>query len=500
MIWLEDRQAENRVPPDVTICPGPDFFERASAFFHAEPDVQSIVVSSSPESICVCVDRTLSEDLLAQLQAILSNDRWDLRWGLCWGGSVLCLQDMSQINWLLLKYAQSRNIPVCPIGLYWEYIGVYKTQMDLRSYERIIVGADDISWIHRAYVAMNLAEAITAANGIPLIEAASQAGRYLTLFENLESNCLHYEQLFSILSNDEIGYFVGSYAKGLRKRTAAVYGNCHFSALVPYLLQAPAFFQQYLLVVVPPVFDMEQLGITSLSETMLNKLDLLIYQQINADNLYGNQWSTADILPRVSGECALVCVPNTVFMGYFPQEGRRTNTILKNQCNRVPMFCGDKFIDRTFEKCGSIKETIRIIKDEDYLEEADVIRNLNKSFRMLELQDAGCHIQMKDYVQAHYRERYLFTEPKHPANIFFHEMAQRILCYIGLDPYIENANHLDEQDTLSTINRLLYPTVIKHLKLKFQQEEYYCDRRLTTQKLSFEEYVEVYIRNTCRMD
>ena len=233
MIWLEDRQAENRVPPDVTICPGPDFFERASAFFHAEPDVQSIVVSSSPESICVCVDRTLPEDLLAQLQAILSNDRWDLRWGLCWGGSVLCLQDMSQINWLLLKYAQSRNIPVCPIGLYWEYIGVYKTQMDLRSYERIIVGADDISWIHRAYVAMNLAEAITAANGIPLIEAASQAGRYLTLFENLESNCLHYEQLFSILSNDEIGYFVGSYAKGLRKRTAAGYGNCQFSALVP---------------------------------------------------------------------------------------------------------------------------------------------------------------------------------------------------------------------------------------------------------------------------
>lgn len=500
MIWLEDRQTENWTPPNFSVCPGPDFFERASSLFHAEPNVQSILVSSHPESFCVCVDRRLSEDLMAQLQAILSNDQWDLRWGLRWGGSVLCLQDMSQINWLLLKYAQSRSIPVCPIGLYWEYSDVGKTQMVLRSYARILVRADDISWIHRAYIAMNLAEAIASANCIPLIEAASQADRHLSLFEDFASNCLRYEQLFSSLSSDEIGYFVDGYAKGLKRQIAAVYGNCHFSALVPYLLQAPAFSRQYLLVVVPPVFDLEQLGINSLSETMLQKLDLLIYQQINADNLYGNQWSTADILSRVSDKCTLVCIPNTVFMGYFPQEGRRTDTILKNQRNRVPMFCGDKFIDHTFAECGSVRETIRIIKDEDYLEEADVIRNLNKSLRMLELQDNGCHIQMKDFVQAHYQERYLFTEPKHPVNFFFHEMAQRILRYIGLDPYIENTNYLDEQDTLSTINRLLYPTVIKHLKLKFHQDQYYCDRRLTPQKLSFEEYVEVYIRNTRHME
>lgn len=500
MIWLEDRQAGEWAPPDVSVSPGLDFFERARALFRAAPYLQSILVSSGPESFCVCVERALPKDLLAQLQAILSNDRWDLRWGLRWGGSVLCLQDLSEIHWRLLQYAHSRNIPVCPVGLYWEYIGVRSPSMDLRSYARILVSADDISWIHRAYVAMNLAEAIAAANGISLIEAAGQADRYLSRFEALEPDCLHYEQLFSSLSSDEIGYFVDGYAKGLRRRTAAVYGNCHFSALVPYLLQAPAFSRKYLLVVVPPVFDMEQLGIGSLSETMLQRLDLLIYQQIHADNLYGNQWATADILTRVSEQCALVCVPNSVFMGYFPQEGRRTDTILKNQRNRVPMFCGDKFIDHTFAECGSIRETIRIIKDEDYLEEADVIRNLNKSFRMLELQDYGCHIPMNDFIQAHYQERYLFTEPKHPVNFFFHEMAQRILWYIGLDPYIENADDLDEQDTLSTINRLLYPTVIKHLKLKFHREEYYCDRRLTPQKLSFEEYVEVYIRNTCRME
>lgn len=309
-----------------------------------------------------------------------------------------------------------------------------------------------------------------------------------------------YEILKKKYGDKILGEHLFSVAQRRKKQIAAVYGNCHFHVITKYLSKAPDFLKNYILVFIPPVFDMEKLGICHISEFLLEHLDLLIYQNINHDNLYGAQWSTEEILKRVPEECVRICVPNTVFFGYFPQEGRRRNTILKNRINQVPMFCGDKYIDKVFAEKMSISKTIECLSDKEAIPENDILSNLKKSFRMLEIQDMGCHIPMKDYVEGNYQKKYLFTEPKHPANCFFREMTERILRYLKLDDEIQNADELDQENTLSTINRLLYPSVKKVLKLDFTVTEYYCDRRLTEQKLNFAEFIEVYIRNTFPFD
>ena len=287
--------------------------------------------------------------------------------------------------------------------------------------------------------------------------------------------------------------------KAIGKKIVVLYGNCHMKQIDLYLRESPDFMKEYFIIVLPVIFEMQRYGITSINEAVLNSIDLLIFQNIAKDNKFGPQWASEIILSSINSDCKKICVPNTVFLGYFPQEGIRHDTIIRNQIDFVPMFCGDKYIDFEYTNTRSIKETIRHLSDPNHYMRNDVENNLEISFRLLEMQDMECDVQMRDYVISNYKDNCLFTEPKHPTNPFFHEMTDRILSLLGICKL--NANlELDSQDGLSTINRLFYPSVVDMLKLGFNKSDYYIDKRLTTQKFSFEEFIEVYIRNVCEME
>ena len=323
---------------------------------------------------------------------------------------------------------------------------------------------------------------------------------YQTIAEELDgTNHVSYESLHNRMEEEAWADLLVCLAKKKKKKIALLYGNCHTTVLSRFLLAAPAFRGEYYLVLMPPVFDMKKLKIDHIPPALLKEIDLFLYQNIGQDNIYGEQWASERLLQDVSERCVQVSFPNTMFYGYFPQESRRHDTIIKNQVNFVPMFCGDKYIDQNYAKTRSIKKTIEILRSDDLVSAQEVEKNLKKSFRMLELQDIGCSVMMRDYVVENFRRHYLFTEPKHPCDDFFREMAVRILRFLEMDDTLDQ-NACEERYTLSTINRLIYPAVRKHLQLEFPVEDYYIDRRLSKQRFSFEEYVEVYIRNTMEMD
>ena len=432
------------------------------------------------------------------LKQILADPDWDIRWS--FSGSVLCLHDLGETTSLLLSYARGRNIPVHLCGLHWDCIRAKEQYPNLKSFQRILLSADQTEWIEKCWLHYCLARAAVAEKGISIEEAASQMRETASALEKPTAEELDYAAYCKVIAPAVLGRFIKLFAAGCGKQIALVYGNCHFHVLTRYLLRAPAFTQRYCLVVIPPVFEMEELEIRTISESLLENTDLIIYQQIRQENLYGAQWSTEELLSRLPRTCIRICIPNTVFFGYFPQEGPRHDTILKNQINRVPMFCGDKYIDAVYQSSRSIRQTVAVLSSPDYLSEDQVAKNLNRSFRILELQDLGCDIPMRDFVIREFRRQHLFTEPKHPTNPFFREMSERILRKIGLSDRLCDPESLDKEDTLSTINRLLYPSVIKHLGLQFDCDSYYCDRRLTNQKLSFAEFIELYIRNTFSAD
>ena len=314
----------------------------------------------------------------------------------------------------------------------------------------------------------------------------------------MENKYINYTELIDNYSGEELQKFLDN-IKTKGKKIASLYGNCHMEILAMYLKKSSEFLEEYFLIELPVIFEMGKAGIVKLDEIFLNSLDLLIFQNIDEDNKFGPQWATEKMITSFKEDCLRIVVPNMVFYGYHPQEGRRHNTIIKNMVNHVPMFAGDKYIDEEYKKTHSIKKTIANIKRIDYIGEGQIKSNLKKAFRLLELQDEGCDIQMRDFVIDNYKDIYLFAEPKHPANIFFHEMADRILLHIGMKA-LTNELDLDKEYFLSTINRLLYPSVGHCLGTKFRVESYYIDRRLTEQKFTFEEFVEVYIRNTSEME
>lgn len=482
-----------QVPAPVSVAAGENAIAEAAVLL-SRGEFDRVSVLENGENIGVVLKQADDPGTLRQLKMLLSDPDWDLRWSLC--GSVLCLYDLSETTFTVRNYARRRGIPIHLDGLHWECIHAREQYPGLKSYERIQLFSEKNDWIARCWMHNCLAHAVAEANGIPLSAAAEQTGDLSFSLSLPSETSVDYAAYHKALSPDVLGLFIRAFAGRLGKQIAVVYGNCHFHVLVRYLLCAPAFTEQYCLVVIPPVFDMEELGIEKISETLLAGSDLIIYQLIRHENLYGAQWSTDELLPRLPEKCVRICIPNTVFFGYFPQEGPRADTILKNPVNHVPMFCGDKFIDTVFRRYRSIWQTVDILRSPDFLTEEQVSRNLFRAFRMLEMQDLGCDIPMRDFVIREYRQQCLFTEPKHPCNIFFREMAERILRRLGLSEQIRNAEKLDREETLSTINRLFYPSVIKHLGLKFTRDSYYCDRRLTEQKLSFGEFIELYIRNT----
>lgn len=477
----------------VYVAAGKNAISEALRYLSINEDVPVSILENG-EIIGTVHTHEAAQDRLHWLNLILDDPGWDLRWS--FSGSALCLQDLGEVTFLLLKYAKRRNIPVHLCGLHWNCILAKEQYPRLKSFQRILLSADQTEWIESCWLHHCLSEAIAAAKGISLKDAAEQTREAAFRVEKRSTKQLDYAAFCNDVASEVLGYFIKAYAAGCGKQIALVYGNCHFHVLVRYLLNAPAFTQRYYLVVIPPVFEMEELDIQTISESLLENTDLIIYQQIRRENLYGSQWSTEELLLHLPSTCVKICIPNTVFFGYFPQEGPRHDTILKNQINHVPMFCGDKFIDNEFRRCGSIQQTIKILSSPDYLTEDQIMKNLYRSFRMLELQDLGCDIPMRDFVIQEFRRQFLFTEPKHPTNVFFREMAERILRKLGLSDRFNDVELLDRENTLSTINRLLYPTVIKHLGLQFTCDSYYCDRRLTDQKLTFSEFIQLYIRNT----
>ena len=372
-----------------------DLLNHVNEIFAETPDAVIEIINESQDRICYCIQDTKESLANSQLKALSDvMEKHLLR--LIPENKTLYLQDAGEMNGTLWHLFKKNNRKVACTGAWWECFAVQTERMILPPSERIIVEEHDVNWLHQVFMQCCMEEE----------NVDSPSILQCMPYNEVQDGRIYYEKLFQKMNDEQLGELFHQLAKIQGKKLAAVYGNCHFEVISRYLCHAPAFRKNYLLVLIPPVFDMEKYGITTLSRTFLRYLDLLIYQNIMKENLYGQQWSTDEIKCRLTKECKTICVPNTVFFGYFPQEGRRHNTILKNRVNFVPMFCGDKYIDQTFADTVDISATIKFLSQDDAIPEKDIIINMKKSLRMLEFQDLGCDIPMKDFVEENYQKYY----------------------------------------------------------------------------------------------
>lgn len=471
-----------------------NIWENARKIFQAHPGVKYIPVIKEDKVVCFCINDELDEKAFQiVLEGLKTNEGVFLEIVRTSYGYVR-LDDMNEWTYAVFNCLTNAGVSVYLIGQFWELLNIEKA---ITTVEGLPLKFDDktccnIVWHMMMHCLQKSAPVLRNKENYA-------ANLLCTKFVNNGFSSIAYEDLCTI---DSLNFstFITTISRVFNRKISMIYGNCHMDVVRKYLFRSSEYLSEYITFVFPPIYDIEKSNIDNIDESFLQEIDLLIYQRIERTNQFGVKWNTEDMMQRLKQGCRTVSVPNTIFYGYFPQEGHRSNTILKNQKNFRPMFTGDKFIEREFYESGSISETIEIIKKKDYLSASVIDKNLRKSIRMLELQDAWCDIKMTDYILENYKRIFLFTEPKHPINIFFKEMTQRILKYIEINDSFSACEDLDKEDSLATISRLLYPAVKENLGLTFEVYDYYCDKRITQQKLSFDEYVELYIRNVCDID
>lgn len=471
-----------------------DIWLNARGIFNSHPEVKYIPVIKEDKIVCFCTNDEVDEKAFQIVwKSLKTNESVFLEIVRTAYGCVR-LDDMNELTYAVFNCLINANIPVCLIGQFWELLNIENVTTTVAGPPLKLDNKTccDIVWHIMMHCLQESAPALRNKENYA-------ANLVCTKFVNDGFSSIAYEDLCA-LDSLNFSTFITTVSRTFNRKISMIYGNCHMDVVRKYLFRSSEYLSEYITFVFPPIYDIEKSNIGNIDESFLQEIDLLIYQRIERTNQFGVKWNTEDMIQKLKQGCRTVSVPNTIFYGYFPQEGHRSNTILKNQKNFRPMFTGDKFIEREFYKTGSISETIGNIKKKDYLSASVIEKNLRKSIRMLELQDDWCDVKMSDYILENYKYVFLFTEPKHPINIFFKEMTNRILKYIEINDFCSACEELDKEDSLATISRLLYPAVKENLGLTFEVYDYYCDKRITRQKLSFDEYVELYIRNVCDIE
>lgn len=204
------------------------------------------------------------------------------------------------------------------------------------------------------------------------------------------------------------------------KKIFGILANCQGEILYNMVKDVKEFKERYYIVEFTPIWKLKPVdGIESISEVVLNKFDVFIYQYVKMNSMAYSAFASELILNSLKSDCVKICIPNLYFTGYFPQDGgaRAYNDLILNAEGINPVFRHiDTCIEREYSKYHSIQKVIEVLKDIHFISEEKIRYNLYDSLQNLKEREKECDIIMSDYIQENYAEKRIFTEPHHPTN------------------------------------------------------------------------------------
>ena len=253
------------------------------------------------------------------------------------------------------------------------------------------------------------------------------------------------------------------------KKLALLYGNCQMSFINNYLMKMNKFMDEYILII--DMLAVQWLGNherkSGINVAILQALDLFVYQNVSLNNQYSKLLATENILPQLSAKCKKIAIPNAYFMGYFPQHIQNRRYTLKGYNWPVVPY-GDFVLETFFAKKRHDAELEQYITDEHLFSEEYVVNQATNSMKELKKREAACDIIISDYIEENYRKKHIFYTPSHPTNEITFELGKRILQDLG----IKSNEVQDNLEDNNGIELLIYPSVKKHLGLKFEKKKF----------------------------
>ncbi|WP_417897203.1 WcbI family polysaccharide biosynthesis putative acetyltransferase [Bacillus haimaensis] len=258
-------------------------------------------------------------------------------------------------------------------------------------------------------------------------------------------------------------------------KNCIVFGNCHVWLIRKYLSSSKTFNKRYRIIEIPPVHELNmEKGI---NEDLLKNCDLFIYQRVKES--FGNLLTTNYILSRLPEDCIRISIANPYFIPYFPQFTKSSDQFPYSDKNVISL------IEQGFSKEKIISE----LSDENFYSSNEITKILNDSMTDLRKRESDLDIRMVDFLQQHFRNTHLFCTINHPKHPIIRYMTMNILDKLGI-PRTEISSIVHERFTDHI--HPIYPSVIKHLNLRFTHGRERC-YTLGKKPLTFSEYLDRYI-------
>lgn len=294
------------------------------------------------------------------------------------------------------------------------------------------------------------------------------------------------------------------------KKIVFLYGNCHMGALERYL-NTNAFFVKD--------FFARSYDITKEvpTECELTHCDLLVTQDIKADNYLGKASCDELIRKHVIGEN--IIVPNLYgYNMFFPQINYRVSAdipqrTIESHLSREAidieslgergkiaahnfahlMFGegGDAYIDTMYHMGCTISEIEKNIVEKEIWSKREIQDNFDIALAKIKEREMQCSLVVSDYIENNYQKYRIFYNPSHPTGMITKAKGNQILRFLGLEPeedtYFDNGLGADEIP--------IYGCVKRALGLMFEQKIYRRDSylTLTNRPENLEEYIANYI-------
>lgn len=269
-----------------------------------------------------------------------------------------------------------------------------------------------------------------------------------------------------------------------RKKMAIAYGNCNMDAVRMYLERHKKFAMEYGFYPFPAICDLWNLELEY--GDILQHCNLFLHQSVRKENVYGEAYSSENMLMLLPKECDVISCPNLYGMPkyLFPQ----IDMGVKWPMGQLNPFFPDRNIIGWI-KDGKSLEWIKacIFEGCGLYKKSEITDIWEKFFHRLNIRERMWDIKVSDYILKHQKEKRIFCDINHITSEAAHEIGDRLLKYMGYEE--QNISELPILDALETI---IYGDVRNALGLTFEMNvvrKWNSANNLHTYEMDIGEYI-----------
>lgn len=234
-----------------------------------------------------------------------------------------------------------------------------------------------------------------------------------------------------------------------------------------------------------------------ISEELLMRTDLFIYQDIRADNIYGYKLSAEYVTSKLKPECIKICIPNLLGVGKMFFQTQHSVLTWENVNNdRLFLFFQDDLIDLAFKASDDGNRTVtKIISyiNEYSFNKDDVYDRFRQSLNELYRREQNWDIPIAEYIEKNFRTEKMFNDMSHPSIALAKYIMGELLKKIGIcETYLSGVDEKTFQ--IGIRDTCLWDGIKRALNIKWEDEDVWHEDRYT-KALNFDlkEYIRQYI-------